>query len=89
MSVFADALAAWREAREAYQLHLEQQYAEASEVCRGHLLNRRGQAAGIDSASLFLGPRRRAEAYASAELLEFWQTHPRVTYAEFERQWFA
>lgn len=86
-AIMADALAAWRECRDEYSRYLEAAYAEADAATRGNLLNRRGRAAGIASASLFLGPRRRAEAYASDELREWWQTHPRLTYADFERQW--
>lgn len=88
-AIFANALDQWRECRDAYELHLEAQYEAASTATRGHLLNRRGLAAGIASESLFLGPRRRAEAYASDELLEFWSATPRLTYAEFERQWWS
>lgn len=85
--VFSNAINLWRECREAYGLHLEAQYAAADEACAGVLLNKRGIAAGIASESLFLGPRARAEAYASDELREFWQANPRVTFAQFERQW--
>lgn len=85
--LLTDALAQWRECRDAYELHLLAQYAAADEACRGVLLNRRGLAAGISSESLFLGRAARAHAYASPELLEFWLHFPRVTFAEFERQW--
>jgi hypothetical protein len=85
---FATAIDTWRECRAAYELHLESQTLAAENSCNGNLLNRRGRAAGIDPRSLFLGPQRRAEAYPTEELLEFWRTHPRVTFAQFERQWF-
>jgi len=84
---FASAIDAWRECRDAYALHLEAAYEAADKACRGVLLNRRGRVAGISSESLFLGNRVRAYAYASDELVEHWSEHPRVTFAEFERQW--
>lgn len=85
--IFEHAVATWRECREAYALHLEAQYAAADNACRGVLLNKRGVALGVASESLFLGPRGRAEAYASDELRDYWHEHPRITYAQFERQW--
>lgn len=86
-ATFAAAIDAWRECREAYALHLEAAYERADRACRGVLLNHRGRLAGISSESLFLGPRTRAYAYASDELRDHWTEHPRVTFAEFERQW--
>lgn len=87
VSAFALAIDQWRECRDAYELHLEAQYTAADWACRGVLLNRRGKALGIDAASLFLGTRVRAVAYASDELVEFWRTYPRITFAQFEHQW--
>lgn len=84
--IFEAALAEWRAVRADYGVLLEAQHRQASRACNGALLNRRGRAAGIDSASLFLGPWARARCYASAELLEWWREHPRVTFAQFEVQ---
>lgn len=50
----------------------------------GYMLNRRGLEAGIDERSLFTGPESRARKYASEELLEWWETHPRPTEAFFQ-----
>jgi hypothetical protein len=58
------------------------QLAEAD--TKGNLLNRRGREAGINERTLFTGPEKRARAYASEELLEHWETHPRPTAAMFE-----
>ncbi|WP_348665909.1 hypothetical protein [uncultured Microbacterium sp.] len=55
--------------------------------CRGALLNAEGRARNIDALSLFMGNTARAHRYASEELREWWETHPRVTFAMFERQW--
>lgn len=86
-TIFAFAVDTWRECRDAYELHLEVQHDAADRACRGVLVNKVGIARGITSGSLFLGPKTRAHKYASEELLEFWRTHPRVTFAQFERQW--
>lgn len=84
---FDAALASWRECRVEYDLMLWGQYEAAEEATRGALLNDRGRRAGIDPFTLFLGPEQRAAAYASEELIEHWETRPRVTFARFERQW--
>lgn len=83
--IFDAAAAEWRRVRAEYQLHLEAQYAAAVDECNGVLLNARGKAAKVDPFSLFKGPGRRAAAYASEELVSFWQRHTRVTWADFER----
>lgn len=84
-----DGFDAWRECREEYDLALYAAYVRAEAVTNGRLLNDRGLARGIDALSLFMGPWARARAYASEELLEHWETDPRVCFAEFERQWAA
>lgn len=83
--IFDSAAAEYRRVREEYQLHLEAQRAAAVDECNGVLLNARGKAAGIDPFTLFKGPGVRAAAYASEELVEFWQRHTRVTWERFER----
>lgn len=86
---FERALADWREARAAYTLYLHDAYEKAAEACRDALVNARGRALGIDPLSLFMGNRARAYAYASEELVEWWDTHPRMPFVEFERNWIA
>jgi hypothetical protein len=49
----------------------------------GYILNRRGREAGISERSLFTGPEARAKKYASEELLNWWESHPRPTEAHF------
>jgi len=83
--IFDSAAAEYRRVRGEYQLHLEAQVAAAVDDCNGVLLNARGKAARIDPFTLFKGPGVRAAAYASEELVEFWQRHPRVTWERFER----
>lgn len=84
--IFAAAVEEWRDVRDDYARHLEQQFVKAEQACRGNLLNQRGREARVDAFSLFSGNRLRAHAYASEELLTFWETTPRMTFAEFERQ---
>lgn len=84
---FEQALASWRECRAEYDLVLYAQYEAAEDATRGALLNDRGRAAGVDPITLFMGPAQRAAAYASEELIEHWQEHPRTPFARFERQW--
>lgn len=81
------AVAQWRAARAEYDLVLEAAYSAAEVATRGYLLNERGQRAGIDPRSLFMGREARALAYASEELRAWWLEHPRVTFAQFERSW--
>lgn len=87
MSLVSEAFALWRECRAEYDAVLFAAYDRAEEACRGAMLNARGQRAGIDPISLFMGNDVRARAYASAELIEHWSDHPRVTYSAFEREW--
>lgn len=81
--------AAYRAARDAYDAVLTLAYDRAESATNGALLNARGRAKGIDPASLFLGPAVHAYAYASPELVEHWEKHPRVTFAEFEHRWMS
>lgn len=86
---FERALADWREARAEYQLVLEAQYEQAADACREALVNERGRRAGIEPISLFMGNEVRARAYASPELIEWWESHPRTPFVVFERRWIA
>jgi len=87
--LIAEAFAARRECREDYELALYANYVRAEAATNGALLNERGRKRDIDPFTLFMGNHVRAHAYASAELIEHWETHPRVTFAAFERRWVA
>ncbi|MEW2459844.1 hypothetical protein [Microbacterium sp. K41] len=89
MSIIDDAFAAWRECRGEYDDTLYAQYEAAEEATNGAMLNARGRRKGVDPFSLFMGNETRALAYASEELVEHWESHPRITFAKFERQWLA
>ncbi|WNM65456.1 hypothetical protein SEA_PHONEGINGI_54 [Microbacterium phage Phonegingi] len=86
---FERALADWREARAEYENVLHADYEAAADACRDRLVNAKGRRLGIDPMSLFMGNRARAYAYASEELIEWWETHPRTPFVEFERRWLA
>ncbi|WP_214327856.1 VG15 protein [Nonomuraea sediminis] len=62
------------------------QWLQAENATNGYMLNKAGQAAGIDPISLFSGPTSRATAYASEELRRWWNDHPRMTLVEFRAQ---
>lgn len=68
---------------EDYRMHA---YLEAEEACRTKLVNRRGERVGVSAMSLFIGSARHANAYASEELIEWWETHPRPVFEVFEDQ---
>lgn len=87
MSIISEAFNAWRECRAEYDNTLYAQFVAAEEATRGAMLNARGREKGIDPFTLFMGNETRALAYASEELVEHWETRPRVTFAKFEKQW--
>lgn len=86
-TIIRDAIATWRECRADFEDFRYVAYERAEAATRGRMLNRRGRRAGVDALSLFMGAETRAHAYASEELLEHWRTHPRPTFAAYERQW--
>lgn len=71
-------------ARRVYREWLAVSYLAAESATNGHMLTPAGTARGISARSLFLGPVARAGKWASPELLEWWETHPRMTFAEFK-----
>jgi hypothetical protein len=63
---------------------VEREWAQAEAATKGNMLNRRGREAGVDERTLFTGPESRARKYASEELLNYWEHHPRPTEAYFQ-----
>lgn len=88
-AAITEGFALWRECRDEFDGELWRRYALAEEACNGALLNARGRAKGVDPVRLFYGSRVHAHAYASDELVEWWLSNPRLTFAEFERSWLA
>lgn len=86
-AIFADAARRYRRCRAEYEHYLDAAYLAAEEATRGAMLNARGRRAGIDPRSLMMGTEKRALAYASPELVEYWGDWPRLTYSAFEEQW--
>ena len=52
---------------QAYHEYQFERYIEAEARCRGHMLNKRGEALGVDPQSLMFGNSKRMNAYASDE----------------------
>jgi hypothetical protein len=88
-ALVARGFAEWRECRAEFDLALDAAYEAAADATNDRLVNAAGRRAGIDPRSLFYGPERRAQRYASPELLEWWESRPRLTFEAFERQWMA
>lgn len=76
-----------KDCRQAFEDYREAQYATALTECNGQLLNRAGIAREKQTYALFIGPRHVAYANASEELVDFWRSHGRLTYAQFRRAW--
>ncbi|HEV2241798.1 MAG TPA: hypothetical protein VGR98_12210 [Streptosporangiaceae bacterium] len=73
----------WADRRALRDTELERSWLDAERATKGNMLNRRGREAGVDERSLFRGPESRARKYASEELLNYWEDHPRPTEAYF------
>jgi hypothetical protein len=88
-AIFMHAARTYAECRDEFELVVMVAYDAAFEACRGRLLNPRGERLGVDDYTLFTGTEKRAYAYASEELVEWWADHPRPRLAQFEREWLA
>lgn len=71
--------------REEYESYVAAQYFKAEEDL-GFLVNKKGQAKGIDAYSLFSGPISRARKYGSEELQAWFTQNGRQTLASFRHQ---
>lgn len=69
--------------KSAHAGDVAERYLHAESVCRGHMLNAAGKAAGVDPESLFSGPAARARKYASEELAGYFRDHGRLTVEDF------
>lgn len=69
-----------RQQRESeYQDEVYRQWLQAESETNGYMLNKAGKAAGIDERTLFTGPQSRVAKYASRELRDYFDAHPRPT----------
>jgi len=66
-----------------YSDEVYRQWLLAENQTNGFMLNKAGLRAGINERSLFTGPEARVRAYASPELIEFFEHHPRPTRASW------
>lgn len=75
--------------RSDYLGHVDNEYDKALEVCSGVLVNNIGRAAHVDGYSLFTGSQLKAMKFASEELKEYWETHPRLSLEDYELLWLS
>lgn len=76
-----------RQASSDYQDEVYRQWLQAENGIQGSvMLNKAGRKAGISERSLFSGPQSRVNKYASEELKEWFDAHPRMTRAEWDRR---
>ena len=61
----------------------EASYMAAEEATRGNMVNRKGQARGVNPRTLITGREADFRRYASDELMEYYATHHRPTAASF------
>jgi hypothetical protein len=67
------------DAEREYRDEVYRQWRAAEAGTNGYMLNRTGLREGIDERSLFAGPESRVRKYASPELIEWFESHPRPT----------
>ena len=88
-AIFEQAAQQWHTMRSDFLGHVDNEYDKALEACSGVLVNKEGRSQHVDGYALFTGSRRRAEKFASPELLEYWLDNPRLTIEDFELLWMS
>jgi hypothetical protein len=68
-----------QDAEQEYRDEVYRQWLAAEAATNGFMLSQAGRYQGIDERSLFAGPESRVRKYASAELIEWFESHPRPT----------
>lgn len=69
--------------------HVDSEYDRALEACAGVLVNKEGRSQHVDGYTLFTGSTRKALRFASEELLDYWEKHPRLSLEDFELLWLS
>lgn len=69
-----------------YRQYIYEQWLAAEDATRGVMTTKRAELDGVDPQTLFTGPAHIAYARASEELKIWWETHPRVTLAQYTEQ---
>ena len=72
-----------RDAEQEYRDEVYRQWLAAEAATNGYMLNAAGRIGGIDERSLFIGPESRVRKYASSELIDWFESHPRPTRASW------
>jgi predicted GH43/DUF377 family glycosyl hydrolase len=85
--IFAEAARKWQEMSLEFMAYVDDAYNKALEATAGVLVNAEGRAKHIDGYILFRSNRAFSQKYASEELKEHWENHPRLTMIEYEKQW--
>lgn len=88
-TIFERAAQQWHTMRSDFLSHVDNEYDKALEVCCGVLVNRAGVELNVDGYCLFTGTQRRADKYASEELKEYWEKHPRLSLEDYELLWLS
>lgn len=70
-------------AEQEYRDEVYRQWLAAEAATNGYMLNPAGRRSGIDERSLFVGPESRVRKYASPELIDWFESHPRPTRASW------
>jgi hypothetical protein len=73
----------YQERETEYKDEVYRQWLSAEAATNGYMVNKAGQRAGIDERTLFTGPESRVRKYASPELIEYFESHPRPTRASW------
>lgn len=86
-AIFTEAASLWKQMKIEYDAYRDAAYLLAERETNGVLVNAMGKFKGIYGTELFRGPEVWARKYASEELLEHWEKHPRPNLSRFEEQW--
>lgn len=86
--IFERAAELWQQCRADYDVYLEAAEHAAEVATNGYAVNARGQARGYTLRLLMVSGPLVVRAYASPELLDHFEDHPRITFATYERAWF-
>lgn len=86
--ILAEAFEKQKALRQEFSELREVMFDAAEEATKGVMLNRKGRRAKIDTYRLFTSNRAFAYCYASEELVEWWESNPRMTMTQYEQQVF-
>jgi hypothetical protein len=86
-AIFEEAALTYAECRAEYELVLEAEVEAAEVEANGRTVNRKGLRRGVTTYDLYTHNEVYARAYASREMTDWWEDHPRPTFARFELQW--